>query len=93
MKQEKKTGIFQVIDFANSEGRSYSLLCLQFERAVRYAMYIEDGEEFDLELIGSQRKDAQKLFEQAVHGALSPIHLREVAMDRGSEQVLMEFFC
>ena len=93
MQGRKKSGIFTLIDFAKSEGREYALLCLQFERAVRYALYIEDGEEIALELIGSQRKEAQKIFEAAVRGTLSPIHLREVAFDRNAEETLMEIFC
>ena len=82
-----------MIDFVEREGREYALLCLQFERAVRYAVYIDAGEEVALELVSTQRKEAQKIFEAAVRGALSPIHLREVAFDRSAEEALMEIFC
>ncbi|MBO5938221.1 MAG: hypothetical protein J6Q82_01820 [Clostridia bacterium] len=93
IKTAKKTGIFTVLDFSEQEGRSYGLLCLQFERAIRYAIYIESGEECGLELVGNQRREAQKLFEQVVHGGLSPIHLREVAFDQRQEKVDYNFFC
>lgn len=93
MTKAKKTGNLTLIDFVEQEGRSYGLLCLQFERAIRYAMYIEDGEEFGLELLGNQRKEAEKIFDLAVRGGLSPLHLREVAMDHVLEKQWMEIFC
>lgn len=92
MKKSKKKGIFTLLEFEECEGKSYGLLCLQFDRAIRYALYIDGGEEFGLELVGTQRREAEKIFEQAVRGKLSPIHLREVAFDRESEQTLMEIF-
>ena len=93
MTKGKKTGNFTLIDFVAQEGKCYGLLCLQFERAIRYAMYIEDGEEFALELLGNQRKEAEKIFDLAVRGGLSPLHLREVAMDHAVEEEWMEIFC
>ena len=91
MTKGKKTGNFTLIDFAAQEGKCYGLLCLQFERAIRYAMYIEDGEEFALELLGNQRKEAEKIFDLAVRGGLSPLHLREVAMDQAVEEDARSF--
>ena len=92
IKKAKKIGIFTLLDFVEQEGKCYGLLCLQFERAIRYALYIESGEEVGLELIGTQRREAQSLFERAVRGALSPIHLRDVALDTSKEFSELEIF-
>ena len=91
--KRKENRKFHVDRFVAQEGKCYGLLCLQFERAIRYAMYIEDGEEFALELLGNQRKEAEKIFDLAVRGGLSPLHLREVAMDQAVEEEWMEIFC
>ncbi len=93
IKKAKKIGIFTLLDFSEQEGKCYGLLCLQFERAIRYALYIESGDEVGLELIGTQRREAQSLFERAVRGALSPIHLRDVALDQTKEATALEIFC
>ncbi len=85
----KKNGCLAVLDWMEKENTCYALLCVQFERAIGYAMYIEREEEYALELLGTQRKDAQELFAQAVRGGLSPIHLREVAED----STKLEIFC
>lgn len=87
--KQKKNGCLTVLDWMEKENTCYALLCLQFERALSYALYIECEEEHALELIGTQRKDAQELFVQAVRGELSPIHLREVAED----STKLEIFC
>lgn len=87
-----KKGIFTLIDLVEHEGKSYGLLCLQFGKAVRFALYIEDGERYDLVLIGDQRRNAQTLFSMAVRGGLSPLHLREIALDRTQEEMTEIFF-
>lgn len=87
--KQKKNGYLTVLDWMEKENTCYALLCLQFERALSYALYIEREEEHAIELIGTQRKDAQELFAQAVRGELSPIHLREVAED----STKLEIFC
>ena len=87
--KQKKNGYLTVLDWMEKENTCYALLCLQFERALSYALYIEREEEHAIELIGTQRKDAQELFAQAVRGELSPFHLREVAED----STKLEIFC
>ena len=87
--KQKPNGCLTVLDWMEQENTCYSLLCVQFERALSYALYIECEEACALELIGTQRKDAQEIFAKAVRGGLSPIHLREVAED----STKLEIFC
>ena len=92
--KRKKKGCLTVLDFMEQENITYALLCLQFECALSYALYIEREEEHALELIGTQRKDAQEIFAQVVRGGLSPIHLREVAEDQNKINAeKIEIFC
>ena len=91
-KKEKKIGIFTPLEVVERNGKSYALLCLQFERAIRYAIYIDDEEKVALELIGNQRREAQMLFEDVVRGELSPVHLRDVASDQRLDRETMEIF-
>ncbi len=92
-KRTKKNGIFTLIDFVERGNVGYALLCLQFERAIRYAIYIEREDAFALEIVGSKRKDAQKLFEDVLRSELSPIHLHEVAFDQRQGEEVLNFFC
>ena len=85
----KKNGCLAVLEWREEENTCYALLCVQFERAIGYAMYIEREEEHALELIGRQRKEAQEIFAKVVRGGLSPLHLREVAED----STKLEIFC
>ena len=87
--EQKKNGCLSVRDWMKQENTCYALLCVQFERALSYILYIEREEEYAMEVIGTQRKDAQEIFEKAVRGGLSPIHLREVAED----STKLEIFC
>ncbi|MBQ2999562.1 MAG: hypothetical protein IJD64_03785 [Clostridia bacterium] len=87
--KQKKNGCLTVLDWMEQENTCYALLCVQFERALSYVLYIEREEDYAMELIGTQRKEAQEIFAKAVRGGLSPIHLREVAED----STKLEIFC
>ncbi len=91
MKRKKKKGCLTLLDFVEREETGYAFLCLQFERAIHYVIYIERGEECALELVGKQKQEAKEVFAKTVRGELSPIHLREVAED--AERARLEIFC
>lgn len=80
MKQQN--GCLQLLDSVKQGSASYAFLSLQFERALGYAVYIERGDAYALELIGNKRRESEKIFRQIVRGELSPMHLREVAADQ-----------
>jgi len=89
--KEKKKGCLTLLDFVEEKETSYAFFCLQFERAIYYAVYIERGDACALELIGRQKQEAKEIFARMVRGELSPIHLHEVAED--AERARLEIFC
>ena len=94
MKRKKNQGCLTLLKTAEQNDARYALLCIQFECAIGYAIYIERGEEHALELIGCRRKEATELFLRIVRGALAPMHLHEVIADhRTMSSEKLEIFC
>lgn len=94
MKRKKQKGCLILLDAVDRETTKYALLCLQFGRAIGYAIYIERGEAHAIELIRCRRKDATEIFSKIVRGELSPMHLHEVISDqRAMSAEKLEIFC
>ncbi len=63
------------------DGCFYSLLKIEYARAVVYGIYAEDREQFAVALIGDEENNAKQNFFEAAEGSLSPRHLAEWAED------------
>ena len=91
-KKIKRSVSVTMLATADDKNQSYCLLCLQVEKAIRYAIYVEGDDEGALELVGKRRREARELFERVVQGGLSPLHLRDIALEAREEEFFAEIF-
>ena len=81
MKQPKTSYQLEIMEERREDGRVYTLLRLERDALLRYAVCIEDHAGCEIAWIGAREEACRGFFEKMVAGSLSSLHLADVAAD------------